>query len=387
MIARESGPLVAIVAGEPSGDVLGALLVHALKDRLPNARFEGIGGARMQAAGVQSLYPMNVLAVRGYVEVLRRLPEILAIRRQLRRRYTVSPPSLFIGVDAPDFNLDLALTLRRCGVPTVQFVSPAIWAWRFERIDKIRRAVTHVLTLFPFEKSIYDQHGVSSTFVGHPLADLLPEAPDRAVTRERLRIEGEGAVVAMLPGSRMAEVRHHAELFVHTAHRLTESRRRVTFLVPLLSREAREVFERALATVPRASIDLRIMAGHAHDAMIASDVVLVASGTATLEAALLNRPMVITYRMPWFSWWIIKRKRRLPFVGLPNILAGAFIVPELLQEHATPDNLAQALNNLLDDSVVRQRLARRFDSIRHDLRRNATATAAEAILPLVGVAG
>lgn len=374
---------VALVAGEASGDLLGAHLLAALKERIPRLEAFGIGGPRMQSTGMQSWYPMEWFAVRGYVEVIRSLPKLMRVRRELKRRLLADPPDLFIGIDAPDFNLDLEIALRAGGIATVQYVSPAIWGWRGERIHKIKRAVSKVLALFPFEPAIYERAGVPVAYVGHPLADDFPEYPDRNAAREQMRISPEQTIVAVLPGSRQSEVRELGELFVATARLVAGQIPNVHFLVPLVSRETRNIFEQAIYSQQAEALPITILFGHAHMAMTAADAVLVASGTATLEAALLKRPMVISYRMPRLSAWIIRRKAHLPYAGLPNILAGEFIVPELLQEDATAENLAQALCNQLQDKEVRKRLENRFLEIHRSLRQDTARLAVEAILPLL----
>jgi lipid-A-disaccharide synthase len=378
---------VALVAGEASGDLLGAHLLTALRERIPNLEPVGIGGPLMQSAGLDSWYPMEWFAVRGYVEVLRSLPKLLRVRRELARRLIADPPDIFIGIDAPDFNLDLELKLRSAGITTVHYVSPSIWAWRGERIHKIRRAVSKMLALFPFEASLYEKAGVPVTYVGHPLADELPEHPDREAAREQMRLSPKQTVVALLPGSRQSEVRQMGELFVATAKLVFEQVPNVRFLVPLVSRETRTIFEEAVYRQQAEALPMTILFGHAHMAMMAADAVLVASGTATLEAALLKRPMVISYRMPRLSAWIMRRKGYLPYVGLPNILAGEFVVPEILLEDATPENLAQALCNLLYDKDVRRRLEDRFLDMHLCLRQGATQRAVDAIMPLLARAG
>jgi lipid-A-disaccharide synthase len=374
---------VGIVAGEASGDLLGAHLVKALKNRVPGVELVGIGGPKMQAAGVTSLFPMEKLAVRGYVEVLRHYRGIVKIRHKLLRHFVENPPDVFIGVDAPDFNLDLELGLKKKGIPTVHYVSPSIWAWRGERIHKIARAVSHMLVLFPFEKKIYDAAGIPATYVGHPSADVLPEQPNRIAAREQLRLSRSDHVIALLPGSRQSEVRYMADLFVQTARRIAAASPNVHFLVPLLSRETRNIFETELYRAGGGDLPLTILFGHAHDAMTAADAVLVASGTATLEAALLKCPMVITYKMSPLTWRMMQRKKYLPYVGLPNILAGRFIVPELLQDDATPENLSQAVLNLVNDGLVREKLTRAFSVLHRDLKQNTAERAVDAILPFL----
>lgn len=374
---------IGVVAGEASGDLLGSFLVRALREHLPHARFTGIGGPRMQAAGVEALYPLEKLSVRGYVEVARHYFEIVGIRRRLAARFLREPPALFIGVDAPDFNLDLEARLRSAGTPTAHFVSPSIWAWRGGRMRQIRRAVSRMLVVFPFEQTLYEQAGVPVTYVGHPLADMLTGFPDRAATREQLRLPATARIIALLPGSRMSEIEYMADLFVETATQIAAGAPGVQFLVPMVNRATRELFETVLYRRPAGELSVTVLFGHAHEAMAAADVVLAASGTATLEAALLGRPMVITYRMPNLSWWITQLRRYQPYVGLPNILAGEFIVPEFLQDEATPENLSQATLNLLFDAAVRTRLETRFDAMSRALRLNSAERIAAALLPLI----
>ena len=382
--AVRAAPVIGIVAGEASGDLLGAHLIKAIREQVPGARFVGIGGPRMTATGaMQALFPMEKLAVRGYVEVLRHYLEIIGIRRRLAAHFRQHPPALFIGIDAPDFNLDLELGLKMSGVATVHYVSPSIWAWRSGRIDKIKRAVTRMLTLFPFEAKIYREQGIPVNYVGHPLADLLGNFPAIADVREQLRLPMNAKVIALLPGSRVGELESMADLFVATAAEIAKSLPDVRFIAPLVSRETKEIFEAALYRRETDGLNIKILFGHAHDAMAAADVVLAASGTVTLEAALLKRPMVITYKMPRVSWWIMRNMRRLPYVGLPNILAGEFVVPEFLQDEATPENLSQAVLNLLFDNTVRQRLEARFSGMLQELQQNTAQKAVQAILPLL----
>lgn len=373
--------VIGIVAGEASGDLLGSHLMATLKEARPEIHFVGIGGPKMQSAGMELLFPMEKLAVRGYIEVLRHYREIVGIRRKLRAHFLNNRPELFIGVDAPDFNLDLELALKQNGIPTIHYVSPSIWAWRGERIHKIGRAVSRMLALFPHEPKIYQQAGVPVDYVGHPLADMLPEFPKRAEMRETMRIPLHAKVFAFLPGSRQSEVKYLAHTYIETAKLVLQQIPDARFLVPLVSRETRGIFEQALYDCEAQELPITLLFGHAQDAMIAADGVLVASGTATLECALLKRPMVITYRMPAFSWWMIKRKRYQPYFGLPNILCERFVVPELIQEDATPENLAQALLNLVNDGVVVAQLEETFLELHRTLRQGTAQKAAAAILP------
>jgi len=372
--------VIGIVAGEASGDLLGSHLMAALKQALPEVRFVGVGGSKMQAEGLEVLFPMEKLAVRGYVEVLRHYREIVGIRSSLKKYYLSNRPDLFIAVDAPDFNLDLELVLKKRGIPAVHFVSPSIWAWRGERIHKIKRAVSHMLALFPHEIELYRQAGVPVDFVGHPLADMLPEQPSRDEIRETMRIPANSRVFAFLPGSRQSEVSQLASIYIETAKLILQKLPEARFLVPLISRETRGIFEQSMYDCHARDLPITLLFGHAHDAMIAADGVLVASGTATLEAALLKRPMVITYRMPELSWWLMKRKSYQPYFGLPNILCGRFVVPELIQQDATPENLAQALLNLLSDRNALAEIDQTFEGLRRSLRQNTAQKAARVIL-------
>jgi lipid-A-disaccharide synthase len=372
---------VAIVAGEASGDMLGAALVRAATSRFPGTEFYGIAGPRMIAAGARTLVPMEKLSVRGYVEAARSLPELLRIRSNLASRLAADRPDLFIGVDAPDFNLGLEAKLKRAGIPTVHYVSPSIWAWRPGRLPSIGRAVDRVLTIFPFEAAIYEKAGIAATYVGHPLADEIPLASGRQEARAQLRLRESSTAVALLPGSRRGELESHADLFIETARRLAARRPGVRFFVPLATRETREFFEARLYAHEAQSLDLTILFGHARLAMQAADCALIASGTATLEGALARCPMVITYKVPALTYRLMMRKALLPYVGLPNILAGEFIVPELLQEHATPENLEQAVANWLDHKVARERLQARYDAIHAELRCGNDERVAQALAP------
>jgi lipid-A-disaccharide synthase len=375
--------IIGIVAGEASGDLLGSHLMAALKQARPDIEFVGIGGAKMQSVGMNILFPMEKLAVRGYVEVLRHYREIVGIRDQLRRYFLKNRPDLFIAIDAPDFNLKLELALKKHGIPTVHYVSPSIWAWRGERIHKIKQAVNLVLALFPHEPKIYQAAGVPVEYVGHPLADMLPEQPDRTEMRIKMRLPLNSKVFAFLPGSRQSEVRALAATYIETAKLMTASCPDARFLVPLITRETRDIFEQAIYDSDAQGLAITLLFGHAHEAMIAADGVLVASGTATLECALLKRPMVITYKMPALSWQMMKNKNYLPYVGLPNILCERFVVPELLQDDATPENLSQALLNAVNDHGALAALEQTFLHLHRTLRQNTAQKAAAAILPLL----
>jgi lipid-A-disaccharide synthase len=371
---------IALVAGEASGDLLAAHLIAALKRTLPDARFYGIGGPKMQAQGFDALVPAEKLAVRGYVEVLRHYRELSGIRRRLLKQLLKERPNVFIGVDAPDFNLWLEKRLKRAGIPSIHFVSPSIWAWRGERIRAIDESVTRILALFPFEAPLYERAGIPVTYVGHPLADTIPLAINRREVREKLGLGDESPVFALLPGSRQSELQYMAETFIETGKLLLQRFPRALFLVPLVSRETRDLFEAALWRLGAQELPFKRLFGHAQEAMAAADAVLVASGTATLEAALIKRPMVITYKMSPWTWRLMRRMRYQPWVGLPNILAGRFVVPELIQDDATPENLAQALGNLVGDTEATRRLEITFTEIHQLLRQNTAEKAASAII-------
>jgi lipid-A-disaccharide synthase len=375
-----AAPLIGMVAGESSGDFLGAQLVSALRARRRDLRFAGIGGPKMQAAGFESWFPMERLAVRGYVEVLRHYPGLVAMRRNLRKRMLAERPAAFVGIDAPDFNLALEASLKRRGVRTVHYVSPSVWAWRGGRVKRIARSVDRLLALFPFEPQLYRRTGVDTVYVGHPLADEIPEGDFTLMAREQLRIRAGRRVFALLPGSRESELRYMGEVFARAARLVHERLPDALFLVPLTSRRTRAQFEEALYRAGASELPVTILFGHAAEAVAACDAALVASGTATLETALLGKPMVIAYRMSPLTWRIMSRMRYQPWVGLPNIIAGEFLVPELLQDDATPENLAQALVNVSQDPVVRERLPQRFGKMHGLLRCDASGRAADAVL-------
>lgn len=372
---------IGIVAGEASGDLLGSLLIKALKEAHPGLQFVGIAGPRMQAAGAVSWYSMEKLAVRGYVEVLKNLRELVGIRNGLTRRLIEERPAFFIGIDAPDFNLTLEGRLKQAGIPAIQYVSPSLWAWRGERIHAIKRSVDRMLTLFPFEAPIYENAGVPVSYVGHPIADAIPLASQREAAREQLKLKPDALYIALLPGSRQTELDYHAELFIDTAKRLANRYPEAKFLVPLATRETREQFDAARYARKAEQLPLNILFGHSQLALAAADVALVASGTATLEAALLGCPHVITYRMSPLTWRMMKKKALLPYVGLPNILARDFVVPEILQDDATPDNLATALGNLLAHKRLRGAMKAAFAQIHVSLRQDNAARLRAALSP------
>ncbi len=370
---------VALVAGESSGDILGAGLMHALNAQHANVEFIGVGGSRMQAEGLQSYFPLERLAVMGLVEVLGRLPELLARRKRLVDTLIQQRPDVFIGIDAPDFNLGLELKLRRAGIKTVHYVSPSVWAWRQKRVLKIRDACDLMLTLFPFEARFYDEHQVPVRFVGHPLADAIPLCADRAAARQALGLPADGLVVALMPGSRGGEVARLGGLFLSAAERLRAMRPGIRFVMPCASPERRLQLEQMLVT---RDLPLTLLDGRSHEALAACNAVLIASGTATLEALLFKRPMVVAYSVAPMTYRILRRLVKSPYVALPNLLAQRLLVPELLQDAATPEALAQSLSPLLDDGDVQ---TEGFDSIHRTLRCDASSQAADAVLRLVGV--
>ena len=371
---------IAMVVGEASGDLLAAHLIRAVRQTNPDVSFFGIGGPRMQAEGFEAWWPSERLSVMGYVDVLKRLPQLLWLRRCLLRRVTHTSPDVFVGVDAPDFNLSVERKLRKAGVKTVHYVSPSIWAWRGGRVRKIGRSADHVMCLFPFEPAIYAQHGIPASFVGHPLADVFPDRVDRSAAREKLQLDQAARVVAVLPGSRQGEVGRLAVSMVGAIQILLERHPGIQFLVPLITRETRQIFEQALCAAGVSGASVRLLFGHSHEAMAASDVALVASGTASLEAALLKLPMVIAYRIGSFSYRVLRRLAYLPWVGLPNILAREFLVPELIQDEATPGKLADAVSAWLSDEEARKRLIARFDLLHQELRQGNAEKAAAVVL-------
>ncbi len=373
-------PNIAIVAGEASGDLLGSHLISAIKKHRPDSQFFGIAGPKMQTAGAKTLYPIERLSVRGYIEVLKHLPSLLKLRRELLKQIIAAKPDLFIGVDAPDFNFWLEKKLKKAGIPTVHYVSPSIWAWRGGRISSIKKAVSHMLALFPFEPGIYQKAGIPVPFVGHPLADELPLEPDQNAAQKLLKIEKGKLVFALLPGSRQSEVQQHSALLIKTAQLLSQKFENAVFLVPLITRETRKIFETERYKLAPEAENIQILFGHAHDAMEAADMVILASGTATLEAALLKRPMIITYKMPALSWQILKRMRYQPYVGLPNILAEKWLVPELLQKEATPEKLTQKCVEILENKEGLEQLHDEYMQIHYSLKQDSADKAAQAVL-------
>ena len=370
---------IAFVAGEASGDLLAAPVISEVLQRAPDMHCVGIGGDRMIAAGFDAWHHVRELSVRGYVEVLRHLPRLLRLRRTLRDRVIATKPQVFVGVDAPDFNLVLEEQLRGQGVRTVHFVSPSIWAWRAERIHQIARAVDRMLLVFPFEQKIYDDAGIPASYVGHPLANMIPMIPDAMAARQRLGLQPDSPLLAVLPGSRPDEVRHNGPTFIAAMAAVAAEQPQMRFVMPVADAAFRSTIEQLMAAQPRLAPKFDLVNGRSHDCLEASDVVLVASGTATLEAALFKRPMVIAYKMSPLTAWIMWRKGRIPFVGLPNILAGELVVPELLQHHATLTTLSRAVLDWLHDDARRVRVTARFTEMHHSLKRDTARLVADAI--------
>jgi lipid-A-disaccharide synthase len=379
---RSAAPGVALVAGEVSGDLLAGLLLGGLKKRWPELTSFGIGGPQMERLGFAAWWSFQKLAVHGFNwELLRRYREIVGIRDQLRERLLKVRPDVFIGTDAPDFNFKLEEDLRAAGIKTVHFVCPSVWAWRPERMEKIRRSADHVLCIFPFEPELLARHGIAATYVGHPLASVIPMAPDRAAARAELGLDATVPVVAILPGSRRSEIAHLARRFIQAAALMKAQRPELHFVMPVVPGFRPEI-EGLLQTNGLAEC-VTVLNGQSHTALAACDVTLIASGTATLEAALFKRPMVIAYHQNWLSWQIMRRKRLQPWVGLPNILCAEFVVPELLQEAATPRALADATLAWLDapvaDPIRIKRLQTKFATLHHDLQRDTATIATDAI--------
>ena len=378
---------IGIVAGEASGDALAATLIRAVRARLPHARFVGIAGPKMQAAGCEAWYPLETLAVRGIAEVVHKLPELFRMRAALARRLAALRVPVFVGVDAPDFNLGLEGKLKHRGVRTLHLVSPSVWGWRRGRLKKIARCVDRMLALFPFEPPIYVAAGIPVTFVGHPLARSAATHGTRAETRRELKLGTDEPVFALLPGSRASELDMHGDLVLRTAAAIHAAKPDARFLVPLATRPTRDRFEAAIYRLGLQQLPLTMLYGHAGDALRAADVAVVASGTATLEAALARCPHVIFYRVSQLTSEIVRHQYLLPWVGLPNILAGRFVVPEFLQDDANPENLAQAALNFYGDTVTRRRLEALFAGFAASLAVDTGELAAEAVATELRTAG
>ncbi|HEX4975359.1 MAG TPA: lipid-A-disaccharide synthase [Pseudomonadales bacterium] len=382
-VAPSPYPLtIALVAGEMSGDLLGSGLIREIKKNYPHAHFIGIGGEKMIAEGFHSLFPMERLSVMGIVDVLKRLPELLVIRHKLRTLFTKYPPAVFIGIDAPDFNLQLEGQLRAQGIKVVHYVSPSVWAWRQGRVKKIARAVDLMLTLFPFEKRFYERHNVPACFVGHPLADQIPLNSEKEHVRAALGYDKEQRLVALLPGSRAGEVTYLGPVFIEAAKRCLAEQADLQFIIPAANAERKKQILQLLNSEQK-PLPVRIIEGDALTAMAASDAVLLASGTATLEAMLLKKPMVVAYRWHPLTHAIISRLVKTPFIALPNLLAEQALVPELVQEQASPERLAANLLSVMSEENERI-LLEKFTEIHHVLDRNSDHLAAQEILKLIG---
>lgn len=380
---------IALVAGEASGDILGAGLVAELRRRHPDAEFAGIGGDGMRAAGLDAWFDASELAVMGLAEVLRHLPRLLRLRRQLRERLLAWQPDVFIGIDAPDFNLGVERWLKQRGVRTVHYVSPSVWAWREKRAEKIGSSADRVLCLFPMEPPIYARHGVDARFVGHPLADEMPLEPDRLAARRALGLDDDRPVLALLPGSRVGEIHRLAADFLAAAAQVVAQQPQLQVVVPMANAHARVAFEQVLGRHPDAAAlapALRVIDGQARTLMRASDVILLASGTATLEAMLAKRPMVVAYKVAPLTFALVKGLGllKVDHYSLPNVLAGERVVPELMQHDCTPERLAEATLAMLRDPSAEARLAHRFRALHEQLRRDASARAADAVEELMG---
>lgn len=373
---------IGMVVGEASGDILGAGLIEALRRHLPGAHFLGVGGPRMLALGFDSLYPQDRLAVMGYVEPLKRLPELLRMRGRLKQHFIDSNIDLFVGIDSPDFNLTLEQALREAGIATAHYVSPSVWAWKQKRIVKIARAVDLMLTLFPFEAEFYRRHGVAVEFVGHPLADEIPLQADAAAARRELGVDAQAQTVALLPGSRGGEVKLLGPVFLQTAHWCLQQRPGLRFLLPAANSQRRQQIEQQLRQCD--PLPLTLIDGQSHTVMAAADAVLMASGTTTLEALLLKKPMVVAYKMAALSYAIISRMVKSDYIALPNLLAQRQLVPEILQSAATPQNLGRALLDYFDRPAQAAALQQHYRDIHRQLRCNASEKAAAAVLKLIG---
>ncbi len=381
-MASSDNMRIALVAGETSGDMIGAGLIRSLKARYPQAEFEGIGGPLMQAEGMTSFVPMERLSVMGLVEVLGRLFELLKVRKDLIRRWIANPPDVFIGIDAPDFNLGLELKLRQAGIKTAHYVSPSVWAWRQKRVLKIEKAVDLMMTLFPFEARFYENHKVPVRFVGHHLADKIPFETAKEPARDILELDKTAPTVCLMPGSRSGEVSRLCQVFLDTASAMLKVRPELKFIIPAASVDRRDQIEQIVTEYPEV-LPVKIILGQSQTCMAASDAILLASGTATLEAMLMKRPMVVSYIVAPLTHWILSRLITQEFVSLPNLLAGREVVPELIQHDATVENLSAALLARLEDNDTVHQLQETFQFIHRQLKRNADSEAAQAVADLL----
>jgi len=374
---------IAIVAGESSGDLLGSHLIKSLKSVRSDLKFIGIAGPKMMKEGTNSFFLMEELSVRGYFEAFRKLFHLIKLRKTLLKQILNEKPDLFIGIDAPDFNFWIEKQLKKKGVPVIHYVSPSIWAWRGNRLRKIKKSIDHMLTIFPFEKNIYSKANIQATFVGHPLAEMIPFNPNKKKAQNKLKIINAYKVIALLPGSRQGEVKWHTQLLIDSATEISKKIRDVKFLVPLPTRETYDIFSKILFKNTHAELDIQLLIGHASDAINAADLVIVASGTATLETALYKKPMIVIYKMSSISWQILKRMRYLPFVSLPNILLNKFVVPELLQGDATSENISSKAFVILKDAPYKKNLIIQFTKIHHQLKLNTSDRLNRVILKFI----
>lgn len=374
---------IAIVAGESSGDLLGSHLIKSLKSARSDLKFIGIAGPKMIKEGATSFFLMEELSVRGYFEAFRKLFHLIKLRKKLLNQILNEKPDLFIGIDAPDFNFWIEKQLKKKGVPVIHYVSPSIWAWRRNRLRKIKKSIDHMLTIFPFEKNIYSKANIPASFVGHPLADMIPLYSNKKKAQDKLKIIKANKVIGLLPGSRQGEVKWHAQLLIDSAIEISKKIRDVKFLVPLPTRETYDIFSKILFKNTHAELDIQLLIGHASDAINAADLVIVASGTATLETALYKKPMIVIYKMSSISWQILKRMRYLPFVSLPNILLNKFLVPELLQSDATYANISSKAIEIIKDASYRKNLLIQFTKIHHQLKQNTSDRLNKVILKFI----
>ncbi len=374
---------IAIIAGESSGDLLGSHLIQSLQSKRLDLKFIGVAGPKMLKEGAMTFFPMEELSVRGYFEAIKKVFHLYSLRKNLLNQILTIKPDLFIGIDAPDFNFWIERQLKKQGIPVIHYVSPSIWAWRKHRIKKIKQSIDHMLTVFPFEKKIYAKADIEATFVGHPLAEMIPLKPNKKKAQGKLKIMRATKVIALLPGSRQGEVKWHAQLLIDSAIELTKKIRDVKFLVPLPTRETYDIFSRTLFKNAQAQLDIQLLIGHASDAINAADLVIVASGTATLETALYKKPMIVIYKMSSISWQILKRMRYLPYVSLPNILLNKFFVPELLQNEATSGNITLKAIEILKDAPYRKNLFIQFTKIHHQLKQNTSYRLNKIILKFI----
>ncbi|MDY7538244.1 lipid-A-disaccharide synthase [Undibacterium sp. RTI2.1] len=378
-----NNPVIAMVAGETSGDMLANRMLSGLRKQLPDAVMHGIGGPRMAEYGFINDWPMDKLAVRGLFEVLAHYREISGIRKQLRERLLAEKPDVFIGVDAPDFNLDLEIQLKQAGIPTMHYISPSIWAWRGGRIKKIAEAVSHMLVVFPFEEKIYRDAGIPVTYVGHPLAQVIPLEIDTAAAREELGFPADARILTVLPGSRMSEIKYNTATFISAAKILCARDPQLQIVVPMAGSKQRSYYIKLVVQAKLEGVPVLLIDGRSHTAIAAADVVLVASGTASLEVALFKKPMVIAYKMMEASWQIMRHMGYQPWIGLPNILEREFVVPEFLQSAATPEALAEALWKQLNDTSLRDSLQQRFTDMHHTLLRDTAELSSNAVMAVM----